>query len=134
MARFLLLLLLLHHLAAGVRAQPISRSPAMGWRSWYASGAHGYQFPTQDFVAVSMEAMADRSRLVDGVPTSLVDLGYTRASVDDGYMACVPSTKTTCKFDCGGVNGSFHDAQGPSSTTILGVISRLPLGLILRVF
>ena len=62
-----------------------------------------------------MEAMVDRSRLVDGVPTSLVDLGYTRASVDGRYLACKPSTKTRCKYDCGGVNGSYHDARGISN-------------------
>ena len=87
-------------------------SPPMGWRAWYASNAHGLKDPTQEFVQASMEAMVDRSRLVDGVPTSLADLGYTRASVDGRYLACEPSTKTACKYDCGGVNGSYHDAKG----------------------
>jgi hypothetical protein len=59
-----------------------------------------------------MDAMADRRLLVDGVPTSLIDLGYTRASVDGRYLACNPSTKTPCKYDCGGVNGSYHDERG----------------------
>ena len=59
-----------------------------------------------------MEAMVDRGRLVDGVPTSLADLGYTRASVDGRYLDCEPSTRTACKYDCGGVNGSYHDAEG----------------------
>jgi hypothetical protein len=83
-----------------------------GWRAWYASNAHGLKDPSQKFVEASMEAMADRSRLVDGVPTSLADLGYTRASVDGRYLACAPSTTTACKYDCGGVNGSYHDAEG----------------------
>lgn len=72
-------------------------SPPMGWRAWYASNAHGLKDPTQKFVEASMEAMADRSRLVDGVPTSLADLGYTRASVDGRYLACEQSTKFACK-------------------------------------
>ena len=46
------------------------------------------------------------------MPTSLADLGYTRASVDGRYLACAPSTTTACKYDCGGVNGSYHDAEG----------------------
>ncbi len=86
--------------------------PAMGWRAWYASPAHGLKDPTQEFVVASMDAMADRSRLVDGEPTSLADLGYTRASVDGRYIGCKPSTTTSCKYDCGGVNGSYHDADG----------------------
>lgn len=100
-------------LISPTRAQPVSRRPALGWRSWYASSAHGLQGgPTQAFMVASMDAMADRSRLVDGVPTSLADLGFTRASVDDGYMACSVGANTSCGRDCGGVNGSFHDARG----------------------
>ena len=87
-------------------------SPPMGWRAWYASNAHGLKDPTQAFVEQSMEAMADRSRLVDGVPTSLADLGYTRASVDGRYLGCKADEKFACKYDCGGVNGSYHDAEG----------------------
>jgi|EP01047_Picozoa_sp_COSAG01_P058496 hypothetical protein len=108
MVQYLQLLLLL----GPALAQPVSRSPAMGWRSWYAAPAHGLKDPTQAFVEASMDAMADRSRLVDGVPTSLIDLGYTRASVDGRYLGCVSSTKTACKSDCGGVNGSYHDSKG----------------------
>ena len=37
----------------------------------------------------------------DGVPTSLADLGYVSAGVDDGWQACGA-----------GVQGSFHDAEG----------------------
>ena len=42
------------------------RLHAQGWRAWYASNAHGLKDPTQAFVEASMEAMADRSRLVGG--------------------------------------------------------------------
>jgi hypothetical protein len=73
MVQYLQLLLLL----GPALAQPVSRSPAMGWRSWYAAPAHGLKDPTQAFVEASMDAMADRSRLVDGVPTSLI---YPRLS------------------------------------------------------
>jgi hypothetical protein len=72
----------------------------------------GMKDPNQAGMIRSMDAMADRSRQVDGVPTSLIDLGYTRASVDGRYLACNPSMKTSCKYDCGGVNGSYHDKRG----------------------
>ena len=46
-------------------------------------------------------AMSQRTRSVDGKLTSLVDLGYTYAGLDEGWAACGK-----------GVNRSFHDAQG----------------------
>ena len=47
-------------------------------------------------------AMAARTRLVDGKPTSLVDLGYTHAGIDDGWQLCQS-----------GPNGKgFHNATG----------------------
>ena len=33
-------------------------------------------------------ALADRSRLVDGKPTSLLDLGFDRIGMDDNWQAC----------------------------------------------
>ena len=48
-----------------------------------------------------MEGLTDRSRLVNGKPTSLLDLGYSRIGMDDGWQACGA-----------GVNGSFHAADG----------------------
>eukprot|EP00005_Dracoamoeba_jomungandri_P000161 CAMPEP_0174253276 /NCGR_PEP_ID=MMETSP0439-20130205/2647_1 /TAXON_ID=0 /ORGANISM="Stereomyxa ramosa, Strain Chinc5" /LENGTH=378 /DNA_ID=CAMNT_0015334217 /DNA_START=162 /DNA_END=1298 /DNA_ORIENTATION=+ len=48
-----------------------------------------------------MDQMAARTLKVDGVPTSLVDLGYVSVGLDDNWQ------------DCGkGINGSFHDANG----------------------
>ena len=48
-----------------------------------------------------MKAMTDRRRGVDGVPTSLLDLGYQYIGLDDGWQSCAA-----------GVNGSFYDADG----------------------
>ena len=48
-----------------------------------------------------MVAMSQRTRSVDGKLTSLVDLGYDYAGLDEGWAACEK-----------GVNHSFHDAQG----------------------
>jgi hypothetical protein len=66
----------------------------------------GLPNPTQAAVTESMDAMVRREFTVDGIPTSLADLGYTRASVDGRYIACVPDDANMCGFDCGGVNGS----------------------------
>ena len=46
-------------------------------------------------------ALADRTRLVDGKPTSLLDLGYDRIGMDDNWQACGT-----------GINGSFHTVDG----------------------
>ena len=35
-----------------------------------------------------MDALVDQSRDVDGKPTSLADLGYTRIGMDDNWQAC----------------------------------------------
>ena len=44
-----------------------------------------------------VDALVDRSRKVDGEPTSLLDLGYNRIGLDDSWQECGA-----------GVNGSFH--------------------------
>jgi hypothetical protein len=48
-----------------------------------------------------VDAMVDKSRSVNGKPTSLVDLGYITVGLDDNWQACGT-----------GVDGSFHDASG----------------------
>eukprot|EP01061_Rhynchopus_euleeides_P036024 TRINITY_DN606_c0_g1_i4.p2 TRINITY_DN606_c0_g1~~TRINITY_DN606_c0_g1_i4.p2 ORF type:complete len:413 (+),score=166.13 TRINITY_DN606_c0_g1_i4:47-1285(+) len=71
--------------------------PPMGWRSWNCYGKH----VNQSLMEAVIDKMSDRSRTVDGVPTSLVDLGYISMGLDDNWQACGD-----------GVNGSFHDASG----------------------
>ena len=48
-----------------------------------------------------MEGMAKRARLVDGKPTSLLDLGYSNVGLDDNWQKCGSGDGT-----------SFHDAHG----------------------
>lgn len=68
-----------------------------GWRSWDAFENSVNQTLQQSQV----DALVDRSKPVDGAPTSLFDLGYNRIGLDDAWQ------------DCGkGVNGSFHDPSG----------------------
>lgn len=74
-----------------------ARTPPMGWRSWNAFWLDVNQEKVQHVI----DAITERTRLVDGVRTSLADLGYTDVGLDDGWQACGA-----------GVNGSFHDADG----------------------
>ena len=68
-----------------------------GWRSWNCFSST----ITQQKMLAQANALADRSRLVDGRPTSLLQLGYDHVGLDDAWQACGS-----------GINGSFHDADG----------------------
>jgi alpha-galactosidase len=72
--------------------------PPRGWRSWnnFGTGIN------QELIEAQYAALANRSRTVDGVPTSLLDLGYSSAGIDDGWQKCNSGP--------GGVG--FHDAKG----------------------
>lgn len=50
----------------------LARTPPRGWRSWNTFGSN----VTQAKMEAIMDAMVRRDRSVDGVPTSLCDLGY----------------------------------------------------------
>eukprot|EP00937_MAST-01D_sp_MAST-1D-sp2_P001739 g1739.t1 len=69
----------------------------MGWRSWNCY--HGSV--SQTLMEGIMDRMANKSRSVDGVPTSLKDLGYNNCGLDDNWQQCGA-----------GVDKSFHDADG----------------------
>jgi len=61
----------------------VGLTPPMGWRHWKAFAAHIDQS--------IMENMMDQlttKRPVDGVPTSLADLGYIYAGLDDHWQNC----------------------------------------------
>jgi len=76
-----------------------ARLPPMGWRSWnyYACEISAEIFERQ------IDALADRSRAVNGKATSLADLGYNTVGIDDCWQDCL-SPKS--------LNGSYHDADG----------------------
>jgi hypothetical protein len=60
-----------------------------------------------------MTAMVDRSRTVDGKPTSLLDLGYDRVGLDGGWNYCFPENKTFHLADGTPVwNDGFPDPTG----------------------
>jgi hypothetical protein len=56
----------------------------------------------QTLLEAQFRVLADRSRLVDGRPTSLRDLGYVNAAIDDGWQLCNSGP--------GGVG--FHNSSG----------------------
>lgn len=73
--------------------------PPMGWRDW-----NQYQAAiNQDTMIATFDALVDRSRTVDGVPTSLADLGYSDAGLDDAWQNC---------GSYGPNNYTYHDASG----------------------
>ena len=59
----------------GALSEPTSRSPPMGWRSWNALGHDHGEVPTAAALEETFAALTNRSRTVDGVHTSLADLG-----------------------------------------------------------
>ena len=58
--------------------------PSRGWRSWNEFGDD----INQATVEAQMEALASRRRTVGGKPTSLADLGFRDAGIDDGWQMC----------------------------------------------
>lgn len=62
----------------------LARRPALGWRSWNC-----YWFDiNQTLIKNAMMGLLDKSRTVNGVPTSLAELGYNNGGIDDGWQHC----------------------------------------------
>ena len=73
-------------------------TPPKGWRSWnfYLSTVN------QTVMKAQMDAAVDKSRSVNGVPTSLAELGYDLIAMDDGWQKC----------NAGPAGVGFHDTKG----------------------
>uniref|UniRef100_A0A7S1CQ71 Alpha-galactosidase n=1 Tax=Bicosoecida sp. CB-2014 TaxID=1486930 RepID=A0A7S1CQ71_9STRA len=85
--------------------------PPMGWRSWNAF--HGSI--SQDIMEATMRAMVSRNRTVDGTPTSLLDLGFDNAGLDDNWQACgkgVRGSFTAADFSPMVNTATFPDMKG----------------------
>ena len=97
----------------------IGLTPPMGWRHWKAF----YADISQDIMENMMDEMA-KERLVDGVPTSLKDLGYLYVGLDDHWQNCtmhcangtvIPSWETSGSWpgfgykSCANTTGSYVD-------------------------
>lgn len=82
---FLTALALLH--GAGVVValdNGLGLTPPQGWRSWNLFGAD----VNQSLIQGIMSGMVSKKRTVDGVPTSLCDLGYCDVGLDDNWQEC----------------------------------------------
>ena len=75
------------------------KTPARGWRSWYAY----YTKMNQKMIEDAVDALAAKNRTVKGWDgkVSLCDLGYCTAGVDEGWEGCGQ-----------GVNGTQHFVNG----------------------
>ena len=74
-------------------------TPPMGWRSWNLYGLD----VNQSMIMKIMDGMVSRERAVDGVPTSLCDLGYCHVGLDDNWQLC---------GSYGDEGYTYHDADG----------------------
>lgn len=71
----------------------------MGWRSWNLFGAD----VNQGLIQKQMDGMVSRARTVNGVPTSLLDLGYSDVGLDDAWQLC---------GTYGSNKNTYHDENG----------------------
>lgn len=62
----------------------MSVTPPMGWRSWNLFAGTN----SDSTMRAMMHAFVDKSRQVDGKPTSLADVGYLSVGMDDGFQLC----------------------------------------------
>ena len=62
-------------------------TPPMGWRSW---NLYGHDVD-QKLIEGIMDGMVSKKRSVDGVPTSLCDLGYCDVGLDDSKFTPIPN-------------------------------------------
>jgi len=69
----------------------------MGWRSWNLFGAD----VNQSLIESIMDEMVAKKRKVDGVPTSLCDLGYCDVGLDDNWQKCGAGNKYHYHDDSG---------------------------------
>jgi len=77
----------------------LALTPPMGWRSWNLFGAS----VNQTLMLEVMDAITTRKREVDGVPTSLCDVGYCDVGLDDNWQLCDSSAKS---------GATYHDEDG----------------------
>eukprot|EP01116_Phalansterium_solitarium_P025514 TRINITY_DN97_c0_g1_i1.p1 TRINITY_DN97_c0_g1~~TRINITY_DN97_c0_g1_i1.p1 ORF type:complete len:472 (-),score=162.89 TRINITY_DN97_c0_g1_i1:242-1501(-) len=73
--------------------------PPMGWRSWNLFGAD----VNQQLIMSQMDGITSRNRTVNGVPTSLADLGFNDVGLDDNWQLC---------GSYGPNKYTFHNADG----------------------
>lgn len=83
---------------ANANENGLATTPPMGWRSWNLYGAN----VEQSLIEGIMDGMVAKKRMVDGVPTSLCDLGYCDVGLDDNWQNCQAGTS----------GNNYHDDDG----------------------
>jgi hypothetical protein len=84
----------------------LAATPPMAWRTYNAQ--YLGMVMDESMMRESIDALTLRNRTVDGVRTSLWDIGYRQAGIDGGSELCAPDKH------------SHHDAAGnPAINTAL---------------
>jgi hypothetical protein len=91
----------------------LGQKPPMGWRSWNLYGAN----VNQDLLQGIMDGMVSKARTVDGVPTSLCDLGYCDVGLDDNWQEC---------GSYGSENYTYHSENVKKKNVTAAFLSFLP--------
>jgi hypothetical protein len=68
----------------------LAERPPLAWRSYNAQ-VQGMVL-NQQVLEGNIDALTSKNRTVDGVPTSLWDLGYRTVGIDGGYETCINNT------------------------------------------
>eukprot|EP01084_Bolivina_argentea_P126410 223831_1 len=82
-------------------------NPPMGWRSWNCYNRNINQTVIQSVI----DAMVDRSRTVNGKPTSYADVGYSEVGVDDNWQFCLQNGSAPGHY--------FHNDTAPNGWAII---------------
>eukprot|EP01084_Bolivina_argentea_P126411 223834_1 len=82
-------------------------NPPMGWRSWNCYNRNINQTVIQSVI----DAMVDRSRTVNGKPTSYADVGYSEVGVDDNWQFCLQNGSAPGHY--------FHNDTAPNGYAIV---------------
>ena len=70
----------------------------------------------QQSIQDNVDALRDKSRTVDGVPTSLWDVGYRTAGIDGGYSQCVDKETGGACSKPNSPSCTMHDAHATHTT------------------
>ena len=80
---------------------PLTRCALLRWRRWRSWNCFGMDINSTRIMK-QVDAVADRSRTVNGKKTSLLQLGYEYVGLDDVWMKC----------NSGPGGHGYHDADG----------------------
>jgi hypothetical protein len=121
--KLLLYSLLLTTVSGGFNS--MARTPPMSFRSWNQFGCN----ISQPDIENAIRGLADTSRLVNGIPTSLLQLGYNTAGLDDCFQELLSSSCHYPGFGsetgnkCSNPNTSFPVIQDTQCEGLAGPVA-----------